>query len=726
MKYVLQEKGPCRGSRARQAASILSVAFLGLGGLSAAHAAQLMCGPGASPVRISTTAASDWSTDAKYVSNPTGPVATVRDDFWWYGYFKPETTNHDTNAGNLSGQPLAGKWLTFGEGDFVNGATNGGSTGTGPYPAVIVNGNTANGAWISGRATFIYNDALNIADNVDLSTIKIVGTGGADNSAVFVVKPSSLPGNVDNTNWIQTTNLAGLTYGSARLINLNGSSDGLGFYYGDNTIGFATSSESTTASLPTGIMADVEITADCLPELPPAPTPTTTALSCPVDKLPGDEFEIGPFTTNARDWKWTWRTSTATPRVLEEVEQPLYDNYKYRSYFNPSQLESPNQTQARWISPGTTNPSNSDLPGVPYPAATGQSKPGYYGSVFTMNQPITVGDNVDLDSIQLKGRFGFDDTGDSVFVQPAGQPMYQPFKHLLPDGYGLFTSYTTASIPGFEVGENTIGLVLDGGQFSNDCAGGVCALGAIADFTIVAKCQEPPPVDPTQQTINFRQPNPNVYSATNGATVSWAPTPPLQSTANLPVTYTSQTGSVCTVNANTGVVTLVSPAVAGTCTIQADAAAGTRTIDNVEYNVLAAPSVVRSMQITLLRDQEITFIEQEGRDVANGPFDLASAATASSGLDVTYTSLTPSICTVSGSTVTPKQAGTCTIAANQPGNAQYIAAEQVTRSILLTGAAPAANPTPVPALGAVGLGLLGALSAGMGAVSLRRRTRVSK
>lgn len=707
------------GLRALRRASAFSMLLLGLGTVGGVQAAQLTCGPSSTPVRISTAKAT-WSTDARYVSAPTGAAATIVDDYKWRGWFNKATAQHPASAGALAGQPVQGDWLSFGDAQYPTAAA--GNTGTGPYPAVITNGVVANGALVAGRVSFTYNETINIAPNVDLSTIKLIGSGGFDDSTQLVIRPATTPSGA--TNWISTSASFG-GYGSPSLMSVSGANTGLGFYYGDNTISLAVqntfSAPTTSAGNPTGVLADFQITADCLPTLPPAPTPATTALSCPAGKLPGDEFEIGPFSTNARDWKWTWRTSTATPRVLEEVTQPLFDNYQYRSYFNPNALPAAQATTARWISPGTTSPGGGDLPGVPYPAASGQTKAGYFGAVFTMNQPITVGDNVDLDSIKLKGRFGFDDTGDSVSVQPAGKPMYRPFSHLLPDGYGSFTSYTTAAIPGFEVGENTIGLVLDGGQFTNDCASGVCALGAIADFTVVAKCQEPVPADPTQQTINFRQPNPGVYSATNGPTVVWGPTPPLLSTANLPVTYTSMTPSICSVNASTGVVTLPTPAVAGTCTLEANAAAGQQTIDGTVYNVAAAPAVQRSMQITLLKSQLITFLDQAGHDVADGPFALAPAASADSGLAVVYTSLTPATCSVSGGIVTPIRAGTCTIAANQPGNAEYTSAEQVTRNIVLTGVAVSA--VPVPALDLAGLSLLGVLSAGMGALALRRRQR---
>ena len=57
-----------------------------------------------------------------------------------------------------------------------------------------------------------------------------------------------------------------------------------------------------------------------------------------------------------------------------------------------------------------------------------------------------------------------------------------------------------------------------------------------------------------------------------------------------------------------------------------------------------------------------------------------SATGGASGNPVTFSSLTTGVCTVSGNTVTLVAAGTCTIAANQAGNASYNAAPQVTQS----------------------------------------------
>ena len=58
-----------------------------------------------------------------------------------------------------------------------------------------------------------------------------------------------------------------------------------------------------------------------------------------------------------------------------------------------------------------------------------------------------------------------------------------------------------------------------------------------------------------------------------------------------------------------------------------------------------------------------------------------AATGGGSGNDVVFSSTTTAVCTVSGSTVTFRAAGTCRIAANQAGDADYDAAPTVTQSI---------------------------------------------
>lgn len=76
--------------------------------------------------------------------------------------------------------------------------------------------------------------------------------------------------------------------------------------------------------------------------------------------------------------------------------------------------------------------------------------------------------------------------------------------------------------------------------------------------------------------------------------------------------------------------------------------------------------------------QTITFTNP-GTKLPTDPA-FASGATASSGLPVTLTSLTPGVCTVSGLDVDPVAEGSCTVVATQAGNPTYGAADPVTQT----------------------------------------------
>jgi len=76
--------------------------------------------------------------------------------------------------------------------------------------------------------------------------------------------------------------------------------------------------------------------------------------------------------------------------------------------------------------------------------------------------------------------------------------------------------------------------------------------------------------------------------------------------------------------------------------------------------------------------QTITFPVVPDRPIGTPAFIVS--ATASSGLTVAFASATPAVCTLSGNVVTLASAGTCTITADQAGNAIYGAAPQVVQS----------------------------------------------
>ncbi len=155
----------------------------------------------------------------------------------------------------------------------------------------------------------------------------------------------------------------------------------------------------------------------------------------------------------------------------------------------------------------------------------------------------------------------------------------------------------------------------------------------------------------------------------------------LQATASsgLPVSFTPQTPSICSVTGNTTTGFTANLLVAGTCGIYANQAGNT--------TYAAAPQAGHAFLVTL-HPQTITF-SNPGTQVLGAAFSLTSYATASSGLPVTFTTTTPSICAVSGNTATGFTAtmaavGTCDLYANQAGNTTYAAASQVGHAFVVT------------------------------------------
>jgi hypothetical protein len=85
-----------------------------------------------------------------------------------------------------------------------------------------------------------------------------------------------------------------------------------------------------------------------------------------------------------------------------------------------------------------------------------------------------------------------------------------------------------------------------------------------------------------------------------------------------------------------------------------------------------------------LTAQTIAFGPLSNQVYGTAPF--MAAATASSGLAVSFASTTPSVCSVSSATVTLLAVGSCTVEATQAGSALYSAAPPVDQSFQVTQA----------------------------------------
>jgi len=122
------------------------------------------------------------------------------------------------------------------------------------------------------------------------------------------------------------------------------------------------------------------------------------------------------------------------------------------------------------------------------------------------------------------------------------------------------------------------------------------------------------------------------------------------------------------------------------------------TTATISYRVAGATSKAAAIySLKVASGQTITFSALG--NITLGGTAPTLAATASSGLTLSYTSTTTSVCTVSGSSITVLTAGTCSITASQAGDATYGAAANVSKSFTIT--APAVTntyvQTPAPA-----------------------------
>ncbi len=145
-------------------------------------------------------------------------------------------------------------------------------------------------------------------------------------------------------------------------------------------------------------------------------------------------------------------------------------------------------------------------------------------------------------------------------------------------------------------------------------------------------------------------------------------TPTVTATSGLPVVLSGVTNAVCTVSK--GVITFVTT---GVCTVIA--------IQRGDSIYSPAPIVQRTFTISRFT-QTISFAPLPDRALDAPPFTVA--ATASSGLPVSFTASPASVCTLNGATVVLIAVGQCSITASQAGNATFPPAPSVTRTFAIT------------------------------------------
>jgi hypothetical protein len=167
--------------------------------------------------------------------------------------------------------------------------------------------------------------------------------------------------------------------------------------------------------------------------------------------------------------------------------------------------------------------------------------------------------------------------------------------------------------------------------------------------------------------------------AANPQRISFGTAPPLAlggtatvtagASSGLAVSFSSSTPTVCSVNSSSGVVTDIT---AGTCIIAA----------NQSGNTLYAPAPQAAQTLAVIFNPNQTISFGTAPPLSLGGTATVSATT-SSGLQVSYSSNTPQVCTVAASSglVTDLTTGECIIAADQAGDVSFNPAAQVTQTI---------------------------------------------
>jgi hypothetical protein len=309
--------------------------------------------------------------------------------------------------------------------------------------------------------------------------------------------------------------------------------------------------------------------------------------------------------------------------------------------------------------------------GAPVAVAGGTAASGITSSLAAGNHIVvanfTSGDPVEYanSSGTLPGGQQVDKADQTITFDPLAARTYgdPPFTVSATASSGLavtFISQTTGVCTTSGANGATVTIV----------AAGACTIRATqagnANYSAATPVDQGFAVDPASQAITFGPLADRRFDESPPALAATA-------SSGLLVSFASQTPAVCTTGGTNGAsVTFVT---VGTCTIQATQAG------NGNYD--AATPVVQSFTITK-GNQTITFGALPPRTFDESPITVA--ATASSGLPVTFSSTTTGICTVSGTEVTFLTVGTCAIRASQAGTTEWNAAGDVNRSFVISKA----------------------------------------
>jgi hypothetical protein len=169
-------------------------------------------------------------------------------------------------------------------------------------------------------------------------------------------------------------------------------------------------------------------------------------------------------------------------------------------------------------------------------------------------------------------------------------------------------------------------------------------------------------------TIVIQGDNQISFTPPNSLLLSSGPHPLTgSSVSGLSIVYESLTSDICSVSTN-----ILTPIKIGICTVRASQNGSS--LYPVASNIDAS--------ITIQGDNQISFTLPSSLLLSTASYLLSGSST--SGLAVTYESLTPDICSVSTGTLTINKVGLCTIRAAQNGSNLYQAAISIDQSVTIS------------------------------------------
>jgi hypothetical protein len=375
---------------------------------------------------------------------------------------------------------------------------------------------------------------------------------------------------------------------------------------------------------------------------------TSSSYSTPTTTTIGDNFS---YTVKVSNSVGSVTSSAAILTVLPLVPTLVFAAIPAESYGNP---------------PFTVSASSASSGTVTYTLVSGPVTVSSTGTVV-----ITGTGSVVIEASQVaSGNYTAATTSTSFtvnsqaqtisFANPGTQTVATPLIVSATATSGLNVAFTSATPGVCTVSGTSVSLI----------ASGTCTIDANqagnGDFAAATTVAQTFTVNGEAQTITFG--NPGTQTAGTPITLS------ATASSGLTVTFGSATPGVCSVS-GTSVTLLAS----GTCTIDANQ------VGNSTY----APATMVPQSFTVNGEAQTIAFANPGTQTVGAPVTLSASAT--SGLSVSFSSTTPSVCTVSGATASFLTAGTCTIDANQGGNSVYASAPTVAQSFSVSNTTPIAS-----------------------------------